>query len=67
MTDLVALLESDLAESERKAIDALARYKFWMFGYHAADWVKINRRLGGKRPSPFKALVLAARQQRAAT
>jgi hypothetical protein len=28
--------------AERKAWDALARYKFWMFGYHAAAWIKYN-------------------------
>ena len=54
-------LRADLAEAERKAWDALARYKFWMFGYHAADWVKLNRRLPGKRPNPFARLVQLAR------
>ena len=63
MSDLYRLLEADLAAAERKAWESLARYKFWMFGYHAADWVKISRRLGGKRPNPFKALVQAAREQ----
>lgn len=63
MTDLRARLEADLAEAERKAWDALARYKFFMFGYHAADWVKINRRLGGALPNPFLALVKAARRE----
>lgn len=55
-------LIADLAEAERKAWDALARYKFWMFGYHAADWVKLNRRLPGRRPNPFARLVAAARE-----
>jgi hypothetical protein len=27
------------------AIRALSKYKFWMFGYHAASWVKYNRLL----------------------
>lgn len=64
MSDLRATLETDLAEAERKAWDSLARYKFFMFGYHAADWVKINRRLGGERWNPFKDLVDAARAKR---
>lgn len=55
-------LQADLEAAERKAWDALARYKFWMFGYWAADWVRLNRRLQAKRPSPFKRLVLLARE-----
>ncbi|MCX7363575.1 MAG: hypothetical protein NTV97_17225 [Alphaproteobacteria bacterium] len=63
MSELYRLLEADLAAAERKAWESLARYKFWMFGYHAADWVKIARRLGGKRPNPFKSLVHAGRER----
>lgn len=55
----------EIAEAERKAIDALARYKFWMFGYHAAQWVMLNRLDGGKRPNPFKHIVEAARKEKA--
>ena len=60
--DLVHQLEADLADAERKAWDALARHKFWMFGYHASDVIKISRRLQLKRASPFKVLVTAARK-----
>ncbi len=60
--DLRAQLEHDLAEAERKAWDALGRYKFFMFGYHAADVVKLNRRLG-RRGNPFKTLVEHARER----
>lgn len=59
--DLQAALEADLADAERKAWDALARWKFWMFGYHAADCIKIKRRLGRSRESFFKELVEIAR------
>lgn len=59
--DLRHALIAELDEAERLAWEALARYKFWMFGYHAADWVKLNRRLGLNRPNPWKALVLHAR------
>jgi len=51
----------DLEASERKAWEALAKYKFWMFGYWAADVVRINRRLRLKQPNPFSALVATAR------
>lgn len=61
MTDLRASLEADLVEAERKAWDSLARWKFWMFGYHAADVVKIKRRLGRGREPIFKELVIVAR------
>ena len=49
--------------AEAKAIAALARYKFWMFGYWAAQWVTLNRL--SSRPlltNPFAALVQSARK-----
>ncbi len=53
--------EHELDEAERKAFQALARYKFQMFGYHAAIWVHLNRISGAGRENPFRALVHAAR------
>jgi hypothetical protein len=47
--------------SERKAIDALGRYKFQMFGYWAGVWVHLNRIIGDGHPNPFKHLVEATR------
>lgn len=46
-----------------KAWKALAGYKFWMFGYHAAGWVKYNHLLerADRAPNPFSALVKLAR------
>jgi hypothetical protein len=55
-------LKQELKEAEEKAIDALGRYKFQMFGYWAAIWVHLNRIEGKKRPSPFTALVKKARE-----
>ncbi len=57
-------LDEDVAEAERKAIDSLARYKFVMFGYHAAVWVTLNRISGGARPNPFRTLVMKAREMK---
>ena len=54
-------LDQEIQEAAAKAIDSLARYKFAMFGYWAGIWVHLNRIEGTKRPSPFKALVQAAR------
>lgn len=50
-------------EAERAAWAALSRYKFWMFGYHAANWVNINRlgKLG--LSNPFKILVKTAQER----
>ena len=45
-----------------KAIRALAGYKFWMFGYHASQWVLLNS-LGKREPNPFKAFVDLARKK----
>jgi len=60
-SDLQSLLEADLADAERKAWDALARWKFWMFGYHAAACIKLKRHLGRGREPFFKELVEVAR------
>lgn len=51
--------------AEEQAWSALAQYKFWMFGYHAAQWVLLNRVADkrDRRSNPFRALVLAARQR----
>lgn len=54
-------LLAEMAEAEKKAIDAMARYKFWTFAYNAAWWVKLNRLAGAKKPNPFLFLVKAAR------
>lgn len=59
------VLEKEIEEAERKAVDALARYKFQMFGYWAAIWVHLNRIEGKRRPSPFAALVKQARALKA--
>ena len=52
-----------MAESERKAWDALSKYKFWMFGYHAGAWVRDNRIGGFKRPNPWFSLVRDAKSE----
>ena len=62
--DLAANLTVEIDTAERKAWESLARYKFVMFGYWAGLWVHLNRAGGFKRPSPFRTLVAAARQQR---
>ncbi len=53
-------IQVEVDEAERKAIDALSRYKFMMFGYWAGIWVHLNRIEGRKRPSPFTRLVKTA-------
>lgn len=55
-------LERELCDAEAKAFDALARYKFQMFGYWAAIWVHLNRLGEFRRPNPFSGLVHLARQ-----
>lgn len=54
-------LKQEIQEAEAKALDALGRYKFVMFGYWAGIWVHLNRIEGKKRPSPFRSLVIQAR------
>ena len=50
-----------MQEAETKAWTALGGYKFWMFGYHAASWVKYNKLLSEPLPNPFQGLVKYAR------
>lgn len=49
-----------------KAVKSLAGYKFLMFGYHAAQWVMLNKTLPRKfkQGNPFKDLVELARDKR---
>jgi len=56
-------LAEHIAEAEAKAIDALSRYKFAMFGYWAGIWVHLNKIEGNKRPSPFRDFVHLARSK----
>lgn len=52
-------------DAERKAWDSLARYKFYMFGYWSAAWVKYNQLMPKeeKLPNPFKSLVIMAKEK----
>lgn len=54
-------IDAHLEEAERKAFDALSRYKFAMFGYWAAIWVHWNRAGNAKKSNPFRGLVHAAK------
>lgn len=55
-------VEGHMEELRRKALDALGRYKFWMFGYYASQWVKINKVLGLKLRNPFIEFVKLAKK-----
>ena len=63
---MISIIERAMAEHERKAWDSLARYKFLMFGYHAANWVTLKKLLpsGPKRnqPNPWSELVKMAQR-----
>jgi uncharacterized membrane protein YjdF len=58
-----ARLAAKLIEAERKAWDSLARYKFLMFGYWAAQWVLCRGLTGDKIANPFRELVTVARSK----
>lgn len=58
-------LEADRDEAERKAIDALSRYKFQIFGYWAAIWVHLNRVIGDGQRNPFASYVRLAKDHKA--
>ncbi len=50
-----------MKEAETKAWFSLQGYKFYMFGYHAATWVKLNKLLNEPLPNPFRELVKVAK------
>lgn len=54
---------SRMAMQEAKAWQSLARYKFWMFGYHAAQWVMLASLLSPKPANPFGEAVRLARRK----
>lgn len=63
-------LISRMWEAHHKAVDSLARYKFLMFGYWAAQWVTLNQvrkqlnPQAKQEPNPFKGFVKLARMTR---
>ena len=59
-----AKLTHERDAAERHAWDALARYKFVMFGYWCGIWVHLNRLCATPKPNPWKDLVAAARRHR---
>lgn len=66
MSDKVkARVKQTMREAEAAAWRSLGGYKFWMFGYHAATWVKMNRQLPAceRKPNPFYGLVQMARHR----
>jgi hypothetical protein len=62
LRELRGRLDAEREDAKKRAIDALAAYKFWMFGYHAARWVTMNRLIGDRQPNPFNPIVQAARR-----
>jgi hypothetical protein len=54
-------LEEHKNEAVENAIDALARYKFMMFGYWSAIWVHLNQIDQNKESNPFRDFVKLAR------
>ena len=56
-------IDALMDEAEHKAIEALGRYKFQMFGYWAAIWVHWNHVRPTRRPNPFGEFVKLARSK----
>jgi hypothetical protein len=66
--DFKASIDDRMKGAECRALDAFARGKYWMGGYHAANWVNLNKTLPGLgrtkvRRTPFKSIVEAARDE----
>ena len=58
---MASRLQADKEIAYQKAIDSLAKYKFMMFGYHAAIWVHLNKLDQTNEPNPFSAFVKLAK------
>lgn len=61
LEEFLGALRAALDEAESKAWDSLSRYKFQMFGYWSAWWVKLNRLGKFNRANPFRDLVVHGR------
>lgn len=61
--DLPHRIDDALAAAEQNAWLALARYKFWMFGYYAGRWVFLASLHWRKLANPFRPLVELARRR----
>lgn len=59
--EIIETIKYDMRRAEINAWKALAGYKFWMFGYHAACWVNLNKLLSKKKANPFGDAVDLAR------
>ena len=57
-------LTHDRDAAGRHAWDALARYKFVMFGYWCGIRVHLNRLCSRPEPNPWRELVATARRRR---
>ncbi len=63
MKDYEIEISYQMDEHYLAAWDSLARYKFYMFGYHASIWVNLNKLIPDHpRPNPFKPFVKLAKQ-----
>jgi len=51
----------ELSAKETAAWDSLSKYKFIMFGYHAAIWVTLNRIHRCRQRNPFLDVVKLAK------
>lgn len=58
-------IQDEMQTAIEKAWEALSGYKFWMFGYHAARWVNLNRLLllPDRKSSPFRDAVKLAQSK----
>ena len=54
-------IHQEIELAEKRAWEALAKYKFVMFGYWTGVWVHLNRIESAPRPNPWKQLVTVAR------
>jgi hypothetical protein len=61
MSGVLSKIEIERNIQGEKAIRSLARYKFVMFGYHAGQWVLLNRLSGNEQANPFRGFVQLAR------
>ncbi len=59
--DVDSKILDELSAKETVAWDSLSKYKFIMFGYHAAVWVTLNRIHHCHQRNPFLAAVKLAK------
>lgn len=53
----------EMEQAERKAWEALGKFRFAEFGHYASLWASLHRASGARLTNPFSGVAILARQR----